>query len=177
MAVPAKPTYVRTVTAVEWENLPLRERWLHVMRSQMGVREYPSNWGAMVKLYLKVAGIFTPAPWCLALVTWALVEAGVPRSRLPKLAASSYFWWKWAREENRLLSSPKRGDVGLWNEDSGGHGFAIRSVDGKFVGTLEGNTNSKGAREGVEAAERTRSIASIRDHKRWGFVNVEGLDR
>ena len=90
-AVP-KPSYVTTVSAAEWASLPLPERFLHVARSQVGVREVTANWSPIIKLYLKVAGVFSPAPWCAAFLTWCLLEAGADRKKLPKFPASTYYW-------------------------------------------------------------------------------------
>lgn len=179
MPIPPKPEYVKTVSAEEWRTLPLSERWLHVARSQVGVREVESNWGPVVRLYLKAAGLFSPAPWCAAFVTWCLVESGAVRSKLPKFAASTYWWWKWATDNKRLHAIPRRGDIGVVNGKSGGHQFAVRAstLGGNLFSTIEGNTNDEGSREGYEVCDRERSVRQYMEkYPRWGFIGVEGLD-
>lgn len=168
-----KPDYVKTVSAEEWDNLPLSERYLHVARSQDKVREFPenSNWGPMVKLYLKVAGIFSPAYWCAAFQTWCLIEAGADRKKLPKLAASTYYWYVWAVENKRLTKAPKRGYLSVQNKASGGHIWACLS-DGDPHRSLEGNTNPGGSSNGYGVFERKRSIASMKQYPRWGFIII-----
>jgi hypothetical protein len=178
MPIPPKPAYVKTVTDSEWRSLKLGERALHVARSQVGVRESSENWGPMVRAYLAVAGLFSPAPWCAAFVTWCLLEAGAVRSKLPKLAASTYWWFVWAQSTKRLRSIPRRGDIGVVNGAKGGHEFFVRMATGKDeFSTIEGNTNDEGSREGYEVCDRERSVRGyMMKFVRWGFIDVEGLD-
>lgn len=170
-----RPAYVLTMDDEAWNRASLSERALHVARSQerLDVREIPkgSNWGKVVQMYLKVAGLFSPAPWCAAFVTWCLIESGADRKKLPKNPASTYFWWAWAKERGRLADGPRRGDLFVWNGKSGGHiGFCLNDA-GKFR-TLEGNTNDDGSREGYEVAELTRRTSDLQRHPRWGFILI-----
>ena len=178
MPVPPKPAYVKRLTDEQWRNLPLPERALHVARAQLdlGVREVTSNWGPAIRLYLAVVGLFTPAPWCAAFVTWCLLEAGAVRQKLPKLAASTYYWWLWAKQNGRLHTAPARGMGAVWNGKGGGHIMFVAQVLGNAIRTIEGNTDDKGGREGVKVAERQRFVSSFKSYPRWGFIDLTGLD-
>lgn len=165
---------------------------VHVMRSQekANVRELTRNWSPQIRAYLAVTGIFSPAPWCAAFVTWCLLEAGADRKKLPKNAASTYFWWKWAKETGRLKASaagapvnePDRGDLFVWNGDKGGHMGGVvavqrgRGVGGRGVAevmhTIEGNTDRAGSREGVAVMDRERTWPELRRHKRYGIIQI-----
>lgn len=165
-------------TDAQFEAMPVWERSLHQAASQVGVREVPkgSNWGPMVSLYLKAAGLLKPAYWCAAFVTWCIVAAGGKRSSLPKLAASTYWWMVWARNTGRNVNKPKRGYLFVWNVKGAGHIGFITSVSdsGQTFETIEGNTNSGGSREGYEVARRTRTVKEIMDRGGF-FIDITSL--
>lgn len=169
----AKPPYVKTLTDQQWASALLSERALHVAHSQLGVKESGANWGPMVKLYLAVAGMFSPAPWCASFVTWCLVQSGADRKKLPKFAASTYYWWEWAKNSHRDNPNPSRGRLFVWNEKGGGHiGFVAETlVNGSFR-TVEGNTNDNGGREGYKVAERIRKQLDVIGHPRWTYIEI-----
>jgi hypothetical protein len=171
-----RPPYVKTMTDDAWRNASLADRALHVARSQEreNVQEIPrgSNWGAKVQMYLKLAGILGPAPWCAAFVTWCLVEAGADKRKLPRLSASTYFWHEWAVKNNRRSIAPKRGFLGLYNGKSGGHIWFVLNDDNPHA-TIEGNTNTDGSREGYGVFERKRTRVSMTAFPRWSFVVID----
>lgn len=173
---PPKPDRVKTLTAEKWAELPLSERWLHVARSYVGERESAPNDSKLIRAWLRLCGVLVPSAWCGAFVTACLVEAGADRKKLPKFAASTYYWYVWAKLNKRLLTFPKRGYVFLWNGANGGHmGAVIRTEEaGPYIETLEGNTNDEGAREGYEVCERERLKGDIKKHPRWGYVLIDG---
>ncbi|MEN6537369.1 MAG: CHAP domain-containing protein [Bryobacteraceae bacterium] len=178
--VPEKPAFVTTLTDEAWSSLPLSERALHVARSQLrlNVREITRNWGGMVTVYLRLAGWRIPQPWCAAFVYWCLVTAGADRKKLWDRPASTYSLYQWAKAEKRIHDFPKRGRLFVWNGRLGGHtGFVREHVDRhETFSTIEGNTNSAGSREGDRVAERVRSASSIRNHPRFGFIDLGGLE-
>lgn len=149
----------------------------------MGVKETKlkgrwTNWGPKVSMYLASAGIYHPAAWCAAFVTWCLLEAGAKRKNLPLLAASTYYWYEWANKNKRLLSQPHRGDVFVVNGANGGHEGWVRASSDAFINTIEGNTNDEGSRDGFEVCERERQWARYAGQfPRQGFINVDGLDK
>lgn len=180
MSVPPKPAIVTTLTDEQWKNASLSERFIHVMRSQDLVEEYPkgSNWGPVVKLYLKLCGFDKPAAWCVALVTYSLCLAGVDIKKLPKYPASTYYWIEWAIANNILLDKPKRGCIIVWNNGKpGGHGFGVTHYDSitKTVKTIEGNSNSDGSREGWEVVDHERKLSQIQKQKRYVYIDVDAI--
>lgn len=182
------PAYLSKWAAAKWPTVSLAERMLYVMRAQeqLKVREVAHNWSPQIKAYLAVAGLRTPAPWCAAYVTWCLVEAGADRRKLPTLAASTYWWYQWAKsnrylkvdDHGRPTNNPERGDLGIWNGRGGGHIFGITGVnlnsnhDPVTVLTLEGNTNKAGSREGVAVMERTRRFRELAAYPRYGYIQI-----
>lgn len=178
--IPPRPSYINDGICTEavWNSSALAERALFVARSQerAGVVEVGNNWGPMVKMYLAVAGLRNPAPWCAAFVTWCLIEAGADRKKLPMNPASTYFWWKWAVDKKRTMITPGRGNLFVWNGKGGGHIGFITSVTRGVLATIEGNTNEAGSREGTAVLSKTRKMAQIQSFPRWAYVDVSELE-
>jgi len=185
LAVPCPPDVASLFPSFDWANASLSERALHLARSQerLKVREVGRNWGPKVSLYLRVANVFGPAPWCAAFVFWCLVLSGADRRLLWKWPASTWSLAVWARKEGRLKPSPARGRAFVWNSGSwtrsgSGHtGFCLEpaAADGSFT-TIEGNTNAGGSREGVAVLERTRRTVLVARYPVNGYVSFEGLE-
>lgn len=169
-----RPAFVKTMDDNTWDAAPLKERFLHVMRSQVGVEEVPrgSNWGPKVKAYINSTGLNSPVYWCACFVTWCLVQAGADIRKLPKNSASTYYWWEWANETGRVEKTAARGRVALYNGDNGGHIWGC--TDGAEPHTsLEGNTNPGGSSNGYGVFERKRSVFLMKSHKRWCFIRID----
>ena len=177
---PPRPSYIpdNVCTETTWNSAALQERTLFVARSQQkeGVKEVGNNWGPVVKMYLKVAGLRSPAPWCAAFLTWCLVEAGADRKKLPKNPASTYFWWKWAKDTDRTMVTPGRGNVFVWNGKGGGHIGLITGIDRGMLTTIEGNTNEEGSREGTAVMNKLRKMSRIQSFPRWAYIDIGGLE-
>jgi len=47
------------------------------------------------------------------------------------------------------------------------HIFLVESVDGKYVNTIEGNTNDEGSREGTKCMRRKRLKSSVERFSRF----------
>jgi hypothetical protein len=158
------------ITDEAFEKLPVPERALHVARSYLGQREIPENRGPFVFRLLAAVGIHVPAPWCGAFVSVVLMEAGVPREKLPKNPARVRSWRNWAKALGRIVHRPRRGDLFLWvNANGTGHiGFVVE-VRGTEIRTFEGNTNDAASREGDRVAEQWRPIQGLT------FIELRGL--
>ena len=170
-----RPAYVKTLDDYAWHNASLMERALHVAASQEGVKEITPNWSPVIKAYLAVAGVFSPAPWCAAFVTWCLLEAGADRKKLPKLAASTYYWWEWASKNALLLGRPKARSIFVWNGKAGGHTGFVSQVEPNQQDqytTIEGNTDKAGSREGTKVMRRTRRTLEMVRYPRHGFFAI-----
>ena len=167
-----KPDYVKTMDAQTWASASLIERAVHVARSQerLKVREITENWGGMVTVYLRVAGLVSPAYWCAAFIYWCLLEAGADKKKLWSNPASTYFMWLWAHKNGRLVTNRVIGrSVGVYNKALGGHTWFFLNDTGD---TIEGNTNVVGSRNGIGVFERNRSLAKMQAYPRYGCIRI-----
>ena len=145
-------------------------------RGDIGNREQPvgSNWGPRVRQYLAAAGLDFPAYWCAAFVTCIGKEALGAAWPVPPSADCDVFL-DWARRRNVLFSTPQPGDIFLrlvGRNDANHTGF-VASVEGGAVGTIEGNTNPGGSRNGYGVFARERSASTL-VYVRWSSL-VESL--
>jgi hypothetical protein len=149
----------------------LRMAALAISRNYIGGREMGQNWGPLVELFLRNAGLKSAAPWCAAFVQWcsdqardALVAAGHPVTNPLDDVPSKALVRSYVNEAQRrgwIAATPQPGDLFAWvNPDGTGHiGFVERVADG-VLHTVEGNTNDAGSREGDGVYRRTRRITS-----------------
>ena len=130
------------------------------------MREDPagSNAGPRVEGYLKVVGLKRGAPWCAAFVAWCGVQLLGPTWPVPRTGGCAALG-EWAGKNGILLDRPAIGDlfllefprlhrfahVGLVAEDP--------DVTGHW-GTIEGNSNPAGGREGFGVFRHRRAFGS-----------------
>jgi hypothetical protein len=157
----------------QFNNLGQTERMLMFARSQVGVQEIPrgSNWGPVIRLYLKAAGFTTPQPWCGCFLIWCAWSAHHELKYI--LSASTVQMYARAKKAGRLSRLPKRGRIFVYHDGKVGHCGIIIKVVGAKIWTIEGNTNDEGSREGYEVCVRVRNHAEIKDHPYWGFIDME----
>jgi hypothetical protein len=134
---------------------------LEIAAREVGTEEEPrnSNWGPKVKEYLAMAGITSPAPWCMAFVVWCFRQAGFAHDKLPT-TASCTFLLNWAREKGKLVKQPQPGDIFLLLRPGGRTAFhtgIVKSVGTLNITTIEGNSNSVGSPEGYAVVSRQRN--------------------
>lgn len=125
-----------------------------------------ANDGPWVEAIQKITGNKRGDPWCASFVAFVLGIAYNGRPPLP-VTASCDVLLEFARKQNRLVKDPEPGDVFLVlkSPDDAVHTGLVSRVTEQVVGTLEGNTNSGGSRDGwgVFARERRRAgLAFIR---------------
>lgn len=134
---------------------------------EIGKEEIPrgSNWGENVQKYLHSVGIDFAASWCMAFVYWCTSQAD-PNTALLKTGGVLN---QWNRIDTKYkFTDPQPGDIFIMDEGHGlGHTGFVESVDGLNIGTIEGNTNEGGSREGYGVFRRTRTISSMK-----GFLRV-----
>ena len=133
----------------------------------VGVREDKNtpNWGRWIKVYLNFVGWFEPAPWCAAFVSYKVHQAakalGVKTS-WPKTASCQAIY-NYAKRTGRLRTIPHAGYVFLlWNDALKRYahtGFVTSATPDNQFGTVEGNTNEAGGREGYIVAEKERETS------------------
>lgn len=160
------------------------QRVLQVASGEVGVKEQPlgSNFGPRVSQYLGATGIRRPAYWCASFVAFVGQSAIGDVWPLP-LSASCDVLLDFARRHKCLYPSPIAGDVFLVmaSESDAIHTGFVTSVNlaTKTVGTIEGNSNDGGSRNGIEVARRpARAIDPPGRYKllfvRWSEMLDEG---
>lgn len=135
-------------------------------QKEVGIKEQPSgsNWGSKVSEYLKVAGYNDPEPWCAAFVYYCFNKAALHleiKNPLPKTGYCPDLY----KGINYHLSSndiPQCGDVFFVpGTNRLVHTGIVTSYKDGFVGTIEGNTNSGGGREGEGVYSRQRKAKTL----------------
>lgn len=134
-----------------------------------GARELGGqNAGPWVRLF--TGGLEGPAwAWCGVFVAWCAKQAGAPNQDL--LSPNCDTIGARARIRGRLVSTPEVGGLFLVRGPSAADPWThVGIVDevlldarGKpeAVGTIEGNSNDEGSREGHEVCERTRGLGRL----------------
>ena len=146
-----------------------------VALTQEGVRETSGtpNRGPVVDQYIRSVGL-DPAggySWCQAFVYWSF-EGGAHASGVADPACEPPVLDHWARspQANRIYAGAALDNPALVRPGSifivdhgGGRGRAglVTHIASGEIGTIEGNTNERGSREGDGVYQKTRSIASI----------------
>jgi hypothetical protein len=97
--------------------------------------------------------------------------AGFDKDDLPTTASCSLLLG-WAREQGKIVKTPREGDIFLLLRRGGHTSFhtgIVRNVSRFYFGTVEGNSNTQGSPEGYAVVKRTR-------HKWWphkvAFVRI-----
>lgn len=136
--------------------------------TELGVRERSGkNDGAEVEKYLQYVGLKKGNPWCAAFVCWALGKVGIsnPRSGWsPDLFPASKVIWQRSRGLVAASERPRAGDVfGIWFSDKGriAHVGFVDSWEGKWMISVEGNTNEAGSAEGDGVYRKRRLCSSL----------------
>ena len=165
---------------------PLLGRALTVALSQDGVREKGGpNRGPEVEAYLARTGLSSTGgySWCQAFVYWCFDEAAKLLKVANPVVKTAGVLAHWARSpiEARIYAKAafddpsliRPGAIFIVDHGSGkGHtGMVTRVLSGE-IGTIEGNTNARGSREGDGVYQKTRAVGSIN----VGFVDYGLLD-
>lgn len=125
-----------------------------------------ANDGRWVEAIQRVTGNKRGDAWCASYVCFVMDIAFRGRAPLPTTASCDVLLAH-ARKHNLLVKDPEPGDVFLVlkSPDDAVHTGVVSRVTEQTVGTIEGNTNSGGSREGwgVFARERRRAgLAFVR---------------
>ena len=135
--------------------------------AELGVREHTGkNDGSRVEEYLRYTGLAKGQPWCASFVCWCLAKAGIPNPRsawCPSLFQQGKIIYS-SSDINKPAARLQSGDVfGLWFPDKKriAHVGFISSFRGKWVQTIEGNTNLAGSREGDGVYAKRRLFSTL----------------
>ena len=138
---------------------------IQVATSQIGLEEIPrnSNWGEHVKKYLNSVGINFPASWCMAFVYWCCKEAYGTANPLKKTGGVLSQWNQTPKDKRSF--KPVVGSIFIMDFGKGlGHTGFVTGIEGDYIKTIEGNTDSSGSRNGFEVAVRKRKISTIKGY-------------
>ena len=142
--------------------------------TQLGVEEKPrgSNDGPEVRAYLRATGLGPGNPWCAALEAWCVQQVEKSEAldiAFPKTASCDVIL-TFARRHDILFTQPEAGDVFLVlaSADNATHTGFVRSASATKFTSVEGNSNSTGAREGFAVVSNARPIKARYRFVRWG---------
>ena len=134
-------------------------------RKLIGIKEAPgqNNRGPEIDHIVKKAGGKPGQPWCGWTARFVHLKC---ECKAGGGMAMSWF------VPSRLVSSIVPGDVfSVWNKylNRIGHIGMVEQVlpGGKFIVTIEGNTNGFGSREGSGVCRLTRPVKQVFNYARW----------
>lgn len=121
-----------------------------------------ANDGPWVEAIQRVTGNKKGDPWCASFVSFVLDVAYRGRNPLPRTASCDVLL-EHARTHQLLTDTPVPGDVFLVmrNPTDAVHTGIVTTVQDTTVGTIEGNTNSAGSRDGWGVFVRQRRRAPL----------------
>lgn len=160
------PVVVRSASALSAEAIA-------VARAQIGVMEVPpgSNRGPQVDEYLKCVSCPPGNFWCAGFVYWCFNEAAKNLGLKNPLFKTAGCLAHWNNSTGKKLTSKdavnnpsliKPGQIFILDHGRGmGHTGIIERVEGGFLHTIEGNSNTGGSRNGIGVFPLTRKITKI----------------
>lgn len=153
-----------------------------VAESYIGQKEIHGNQGFIDKDFekkMRACGFYTGAPWCAFFAKLVWKESGTERYKL--IAGSALQTMRnFVKAENLALTAkPNVGAIAIYRTMKNGKaqttGHVAIVIDSNDLGftTVEGNTNAKGGREGIEVALKKRSYKFYEPNglQLMGFIN------
>jgi hypothetical protein len=156
----------------------LSQHLKEVAIEEIGVREIGyTNRGERVQQYQAATNLRgTGWPWCAAFICFVVREAMVrwEKEHVQKLtfkrpqtaAAYGFDEWSLAQDNSTKTRRKHTGEaIGIFSLHSTSHcGIAISKPDKNgFFLTIEGNSNTKGSRDGGGVVRQRRNISNVRD--------------
>lgn len=123
-----------------------------------------ANDGAWVEAVQRITGNKRGDPWCASWVTFVLDIAYKGKNPLRRTASCDLLLAD-AKRKGWLVTDPEPGDVFLvmrTAEDAVHTGFVTTAAVDQQVGTVEGNTNAGGSRDGWGVFARTRPVKALK---------------
>jgi len=146
---------------------------VNVARFQIGKMENPpgSNKGPEVNEYLSCVDCPPGNFWCAGFVYWCFNKAAKNLHKKNPLFKTAGCLNHWNHSKGKKIPSKeatnnpslvKAGQVFIISHGGGmGHTGIIERVEGGFIHTIEGNSNTSGSRNGIGVFSITRKIAKI----------------
>lgn len=144
-------------------------------RRYLGVVEVPrlSNRGTQIDYWIAECGLDPKQgyPWCAAYVGQMGRQALGASWPVPRTASCAAIA-SWAEKAGKLVATPQPGDLFLiWEADLKparyGHVGIVVDVGVRDFGTVEGNTNPGGSRDGLGVFARRRPLGGATRFVRW----------
>ncbi len=150
----------------------LSEAALESALAQIGVREVGgNNQGREVEMYLKSVGLGKGYAWCMAFVYWNFEQAAKKLGQPNPLVKTAGVLRGWneatctrilAKDSKNNPALVKPGHIFIMDYGGGyGHTGIVKEVNGGFITTIEGNTNTQLSREGGGVYQQIRKIKDI----------------
>ncbi|RYG22958.1 CHAP domain-containing protein [bacterium] len=160
--------------------MKFKDTAIDIAGSQEGQKESPvgSNKGPMVTQYQRCTGYPKGGvAWCLCFCYWCIDEAcqrfGIVNPVLKTGGCDQIL--SWAKSHNLFHTTPEVGDIGLVLAAPGSsdavHAFMVSEVSGGQIGTIEGNSNKGGGREGYIVVRRKRPQSTKIVYVRWADLS------
>lgn len=140
----------------------IREKALYYV----GQEEIPGNQGFKDKKFeelMKLTGWRQGQAWCAYFVELVWTQCGQDASLFSGSAVQT--WRNFENSDKYVCSDiPDVGDIIIWQMYRNGkaawtgHAGIVIAIDNGVLVTVEGNTNSKGGREGIEVAIKIRKV-------------------
>jgi len=136
------------------------------------VKEYGQNRGPDVERFLKQTGGVPGDPWCMAFLQYLVKVVERDLRVTSRISRSIHVLTCWQQTHLDYHVDPKPGRLMMWNvpRTTRGHAALVRTVQGDRIGTIEGNTNERGRREGDGVYERSRSLHGSSTFRVLGFI-------
>ncbi len=144
-----------------------------------GVREKGgANRGPEIDRMNLACGSYLGAPWCATSMS-EIGQRSLASVYMPPRTAACDVLLMWARRRRVLHTTPKPGDLFLVinakDEDDATHVGVVETVSPQGIGTLEGNTNNDGSRDGWGFLARFRPLSKRLVYVRWADL-IDDID-
>ncbi|WP_256003281.1 peptidoglycan-binding protein [Pedobacter deserti] len=140
-----------------------RKRVVEIACGELWVREASGkNDGPRVEGYLASVGLKKGQPWCAAFVSWVFKQAGYAKPRTG--------WSPALFPAARLAKAAAPGNVfGIYFPalKRVAHCGLVTDRRDSWIGTVEGNTNASGGREGDGVYRRLRHVRTVHCYADW----------
>lgn len=157
---------------------------VEIAESFIGQKEIHGNQGFIDKLFevkMRGVGFYTGAPWCAFFAKLVWKDAGTERYKLIAGSALQTMRNFVKSEKIDLVAKPNIGAIAIYRTmkngkaQTTGHVAVVIEVGDSTFTTIEGNTNAKGGREGIEVAKKIRSYKFYEPDglQLMGFINFK----
>lgn len=155
----------------------INELIVDIARSFVGMQEIPGNMGFKDDVFedlMEDCGWQKGQAWCTYFteLVWKIAYQEYNSSVIPTLdrlfSAGAVKTYNNFKQSGKFIvdKKPEIGSVVIWQtwkdnlpQWTGHAGIVTEIIGGNKIRTIEGNTNSKGGREGIEVAEKIRRLS------------------